>query len=68
MKRRDFLQTSALASTLGAFPLALLAQPGDPLKPVYLPPNTGEFLKGGRGVDIRILLRNGQTGGAAFLR
>jgi len=62
MKRRDFFQASALASTLGAFPLSLLARPGDPLKPFYLPPNTGEFLKGARGVDIRILIRNGQTG------
>lgn len=63
MKRREFLQSSALAGTLGAFPLPLPAQPGGPIKPFYLPPNTGEFLKGARGVDIRILIRNGQTGG-----
>lgn len=63
MQRRHFLQTSALAGGLNAFPLALLAQPGDPLKPFYLPPNPQPLLPGPGGIATRTLVRHAQTNG-----
>lgn len=64
MKRRQLLQSAALGTAWGALPHLLWAQAaGDPLKPFYLPPNSGTFMKGGRNVDVRILIRQAQTGG-----